>query len=592
MKEYISRRFFLKKTSEGLAAVIVVSSFGHSFGFNSQNLSITNQVKKRKSDTSGNVCEFGVEGSAPREAEELDLFLKATRDLGAEFIICQFAPEYTSPNARDKYDSWCWDGSDQGFGEFAASCRKYGLTFFVNQEITNYTMEGDMLDKDGNDILAHSDKTHRWDLTGKQLETALKNPEFRGVLYDEAEHGQMRREANTNGGEDSKSTGRVHPYFASTDGMTVTQAYDAVYKSAACVADNYRKNGLTPMTEDVFPVMLFTFARAGFDIAIKFLKEGIDPVYAAIAMGAARQYGREFCVTPDLWGISGFPGHPPEELRASLLYAYWIGASKIFVENIRGFIERKTENGVADYELTEYGKVYRWFVKEYVPAHPRPYSFRDIRPEVAILRFDDSCWGQGNSWLPDNLYGAVNLKTTIQTAAWFRIWNLLTSGQTMDDGISFHTRSYKGIPHDFFCPLKDVIVYDHLAGEKEMEGLKLVFLTGVLISNKTMDAVRKFVRKGGLCVSLLSLAPVEHTGKTGKISDGRGQWLLVNDFKSEEVGKAIDPFLGEPDEISYHTDNHILIVKRGKDGNTISIQLQNAKDNKNDAESSVPVNVW
>ena len=186
----------------------------------------------------------------------------------------------------------------------------------------------------------------------------------------------MRREANTNGGEDNNSTGRVHPYFAATDGMTLEQAYDAVYKSALNVAENYRKMKVTPMTEDVFPAMLFTFARAGFDIAIKFMKEGIDSVYAAIAMGAARQYGREFCVTPDMWGLSGFPGHPPEELRASLLYAYWIGSTKIFVENIRGLIERKTENGVIRYEPTDYGKVYQWFVKEYVPAHPRTIYFQ------------------------------------------------------------------------------------------------------------------------------------------------------------------------------------------------------------------------
>jgi hypothetical protein len=323
------------------------------------------------------------------------------------------------------------------------------------------------------------------------LESAVKNHEFRGVLYDEAEHGQMRRTANTNGGADDHGTGKVHPYFAATDGMTLEQAYQAVYRSASEVAGNYRHEGLSPMTESVFPAMLFTFSRAGFDIAIKFMKEGIDPVFAAIAMGAARQYGREFCVTPDLWGLTGFPGHPPEELRASLLYAYWIGSTRIFVENIRGLIEKISENGASSYKTSDYGKVYQWFVKEYVPAHPRPYTFRDIRPEVAILRFDDSCWGQADSWLPDNLYGAANLKTTTETAAWFHIWNLLTHGQTRN-GLSFHNRSYAGLPHDFFCPLKDVIVYDHLAGKKELEGLKLVFLTGVLISPQTMDAVRTF----------------------------------------------------------------------------------------------------
>jgi hypothetical protein len=589
MKNLFSRRDFLSKTSKGIAGVAVISMAGSGPFYL---IAGTQKIIKDKSLISKAICEFGVEGSAPREAEALDLFLKATRDLGAEFIVCQFAPEYTIPEARDKYDNWCWVGSEQGFREFAVACRKYNMTFFANQEITNYTKEGDMLDKNGKDILAHPDKTHRWDITGRQLESALKNPEFRGVLYDEVEHGQMRRAANTNGGEDSHSTGRVHPYFAATDGMTLVEAYDAVYKSARAIAGNYRNNGVTPMTEDVFPVMLFTFARAGFDIAIKFMKEGIDPVYAAIAMGAAKQYGREFCVTPDMWGLSGFPGHPPEELRASLLYAYWIGSTRIFVENIRGLIEKKSENGVDRYETNDYGKVYQWFVKEYVPAHPRPYSFRDIHPEIAILRFDDSCWGQSDSWLPDNLYGAANLKTTPETAAWFQIWSLLTHGQTRENGLSFHNKSYNGLPHDFFCPLKDVIVYDHLAGDKEIEGLRLVFLTGVLISPQTMNAVRTFVRKGGLCISLNSLAPSELAGKSGVISDGSGRWLLVKDFRSEEVRKAVAPFLGKHDEISYHIGRQKLIVKRGKDGDTISVYLRNDTDISKDDETSESARVW
>ena len=351
-------------------------------------------------------CEFGVEGGAPRDAESLPGYLEAVRNLGAEFIVCWFSPERDASGGR----SHEWEGSEQGFGDLAAACRQAHLTFFANQEITNYTKEGDILDKDGHDLLAHPDGTHRWDITGKTLEIAVKHPEFRGVLYDEAEHGQMRRENNTNGGSDSQATGKVHPYFAATDGMTLEQAYSAVYSSARAVAENYRRASVTPMTEDVFPVMLHTFARAGFDPAIKFMKEGIDPVFAAIAMGAARQYGREFCVTPDMWGLSGFPGHPPEELRASLLYAYWIGSTRIFAENIRGLIEPKVDSGAVRYETTPYGKVYQWFVKEYVPAHPRPYTFRDIRPEVAIVRFDNSCWGQGDSSFPNALYGAANLK--------------------------------------------------------------------------------------------------------------------------------------------------------------------------------------
>jgi hypothetical protein len=544
-------------------------------------------------------CEFGVEGSVRGDARALPVFLKAIKDLGATFMICQFTPKRDTMVA-----GWPAGPHEVDYRDFAAACRQAGLTFFANEEITNYSEEGKFLDANGHDILAHPDGTHRWDITGELLGRLAKLPEFRGVVYDELEHGQMRRDRNTNGGSDSRSTGRVHPYFAATDGMTLEQAYDAVYRSAKAVADNYRCAGVTPMTEDVFPVMLHTFARAGFDPNVKFLKEGIDPVYAAIALGAAKQYGREFCVAPDLWGLPSFlanppnrlgpsfPGHPPEELRASLLYAYWIGAARITVEDVQGFIKRKGDDGSVWYEPTAYGKVYRWFVKEYVPAHPRPYCFRDVRPEVAIVRLDDSCWGQSASWLPDSLYGAANLKTTPETAAWFGIWNVLTHGQTRPEGLSFHNSGYQGLPHDFFCPLRGAVVYDHLAGAKELNGVKAVFLTGVKISPPTLEAVRAFVRGGGVCVALASLAPAELAGKSGEVADGSGRWVLVEDFCSPEARKAVAPFLGKPDEISYRIGERILSVKRGESGNSIRIYLQSEKDAARDGNPPESARVW
>ena len=133
---------------------------------------------------------------------------------------------------------------------------------------------------------------------------------------------------------------RSHPLFAPTQNLGVRQAYEAVYQGAKRQAEKYRQVGYSMMTEQVFPVMFHTFARAGADVCPKFLKEGRDSIFAAIAVGAAKQYDREFGVAPDLWGQSGFPGHPPEELRCSLLHAYWMGATKIFVENVYAdFIE-------------------------------------------------------------------------------------------------------------------------------------------------------------------------------------------------------------------------------------------------------------
>jgi hypothetical protein len=593
MKNNFSRRNFLIKTSKGIAGAAAVSALAGNLDLIPKVLAAAPQAAKNKASKAGKTCEFGVEGGVPREAAALDESLKAISELGAEFIVCQFAPKNFNPKAKSRNNGWT--GTAKDFSDLALACRKYNLSYFANQEVTNYTVDDELLDEKGKDILAHPGNVHRWDIAGKALAEAKEFKEFRGVLYDEPEHGQMRRFSNTNGGSDSQSSHKVYPYFAATDGMTLEQAYDAVYNGAKAVAKGYRNNGVIPMTESVFPVMQSIFARAGFDVGVKFMKESIDPVYAAIAIGAARQYGTEFCAAPDLWGFGGnnwdlgdhFPGHPPEELRTSLLFAYWIGSTRIFVENIRGLTERKTENGQAKYELTEYGKVYQWFVKEYVPAHPRPYTFKEFSSEVAILRFEDTDWGQTSSRFADNLYGAVNLHTSPETNAWFKIWNLLTHGQTNETTISFNSKGYKGVSHDFFYPLNGVVVYDHLAGEKELDGLKLVFVTGVMISPQTLKAVQSFVRKGGLCVSLDSLSPEEFKGKEGTVSDGKGQWLFVKDFLSEEVKTATAPFLGKPDEISYQIGKQRLIVKCGKDRNTISIYL--LKDKNDPLEESARV---
>ena len=182
-----------------------------------------------------------------------------------------------------------------------------------------------------------------------------------------------------------------------------------------------------------------------------------------------------------------------------------------------------------------------------------------------------SCWGQAESWLPDALYGAENLRTTPETAAWFGLWHLLTHGRVRAEGLSYHGKSYRGMKHDFFCPLRGVVVYDHLAGAEQLEDVKLVFLTGVEVSRPTLAAVRDFVRRGGLCVALPHLAPA---GKAGEFAEGAGRWLLAEDFRTDAVREAVAPHLGPPDEIRYRFGERTLTVRRrGEDGNAVRIHL-------------------
>ena len=114
---------------------------------------------------------------------------RSIHELGASFVACQFWPEANTKGTIDK------------FRRFAAICKDRAQVF-ANQEATNYTKDGDLLDEEGNDLLRSPDGCHRWDISGELLK--------------------------------------------------------AVSRIIACP---------------------------------KFMKEGWDPVWAAIALGAARQYG-------------------------------------------------------------------------------------------------------------------------------------------------------------------------------------------------------------------------------------------------------------------------------------------------------------
>lgn len=555
--------------------------------------------------------EFGVEGPAPREGmhpDELPAFLDAVRDLGAGFIVVQVTPERNTDLARARGSFIGIEGTEQGLRDFAAACRKRGLSFYADLEATSYCSEGEYTDKNGRDILAHSDGTHRWDIAGSLLESLRKLPEFRGVVYDEAEWNTLRRDRNTNGGNDGSSTGRIHPFFAVVEHLGVFDARRAVLRSAASLADSYRKAGVRMMGEHVFPVMFHTFARAGMDVCTKFMKEGRDSVYAAAAIGAALQYHADFAVSPDMWGKpgsphfgpspSGFPGHPPEELRCSLLYAWWMGASRIFVENVyadflgvghytcppAGLLDRiPTEGeGVARYVPSEYGKVYRWFVRDYVPAHPRPYSFREMRPDVAIVRFDDSYWGQPGRYFQKFLFGGADLPGA-DSIAWIGLWHLLTHGYTSPEGISYHNAGWTR-PHGFFTPLNNVVVYDDEVSLDRLRGLKVVFLTGLRVSPETRDAIAQLVRDDGLiCVAQKSLAPADLAAKvvpdaaSTVIAHGKGKWLLTDNFDTDSVRGLVAPWLGAPDEIRYRFGSHGLCVKQLGDDNSIQISLDGAR---------------
>lgn len=396
-----------------------------------------------------------------------------------------------------------------------------------------------------------------------------------GVMYDEAEHHQN----NAN-----QVPGLDRPAMFDPAGRTLEQAADAHTAAAAKVAALHRKHGLRLYTEHVTPIMYHTFARAGFMAGTKVLKEAFSPAFVACALGASIQYDTELWVTPDLWGLQGYPSHSPEEYRSALLLAYHLGADCIYTESLSlppsaGApypVNSLAEITDTDYRVTEYGRIAQWFRKEYVPAHPRLFDRRRLKPRVVIVRQEDGCYGQravGAPWLPDRLFGSREWRSTPITEAWLGIWSLLTRGAVPRNTLYRGWGAFADRPNRFFHPLDGVVVYDHRVGYRLLRDAEVIFLTGVGVSATTRRAIARCVREGAICVSLPHLVPRlvrDRASASGIVADGKGRWIITEDFAAPTVRDAVRHVIPDRDIIRYRFgDREVVLTPVDGDPNRI-----------------------
>ena len=147
----------------------------------------------------------------------------------------------------------------------------------------------------------------------------VASPRFLGFCFDECEHWICNGISVTGGGA-------FMPQFYDAEGDTIEGAYAGnlanlqllMARNFPGFADRAHQPGQVPIvgTESVLPDLQHLFARVGMVQAPKLLKETITPVTLAMAMGAAKQYGVQHWTSVDLWGLPGYPGHTPEELRS------------------------------------------------------------------------------------------------------------------------------------------------------------------------------------------------------------------------------------------------------------------------------------
>ena len=349
-------------------------------------------------------------------------------------------------------------------------------------------------------------------------------PGFLGFMLDEADHMQINAHwpvIDYYGYDDRH-------FLAETDGLDLPSARQAVLSSLRRRNQACTVAAKPAAVEFLFPVMMHTTALAGLNLSPKILKETCGPAMLAVAMGAARQHGVDFWIDVDYWWHNEAIGHSAERFRSALLLAYWSGATHIYVE---GGAHWSNDHPVGVAIENAYAK----FIQDYVPAHPRPYTFRDFRPETAIIRFDDTCFDQRQRYLgeyPGPLYG--HSPAGPENTEWLNIWSLLSHGFLRTDSVSHQWEARRFDCRTLFVPLHNVAVYDHEVTYDTLAGLRLIFLTGVIISPAALEAVRRCVKEGATCVLPPRLAPPDSGLANAKeitcVEDGPGRWLVVPDF--------------------------------------------------------------
>ncbi|NLV73128.1 MAG: hypothetical protein GXY52_00360 [Chloroflexi bacterium] len=489
---------------------------------------------------------WGVDSAGSVEHIERKPWVRELLDeFGFDLWMDHLSPQPRVADTADKLR-----GLDQFAGE-------HGIRWMSNVEHANFAKG--FKDDQEREWYHKPDGRYYFQFPPELLELLGSCRHLQGLMYDEAEH--MQNCANSIGHANK-------PWlYAPAPGTPLSAAAEGFEAAAAEMAALHARYGIQLYTEHVFPVLFHSFNRAGWTAGSKGLKENYTPAFIACALGAAKQYGRELWLTPDFWWMFDCPGHTPDEYRSALLMAYHMGADCIYTENLAWYREERypswgptlIEADEGGYRTAPLGEVARWFRKEYINTHPRSYTFEEVQPRVVIIRQEDACWGQAFSWLPDTLFGSSMWPSTRTTEAWLRLWHLLSRGVISATKLSWNaTFAAAEERFRFFCPLDGVVVYDHRVQTPLLEGVEVIFLTGIGILPETQQAAADCVRSGALCVSLPHLAPERvrrTTGEDGELADGAGKWLVTPDFLAPGVRKAVRHILPPYDTMRYRFGN-------------------------------------
>lgn len=449
---------------------------------------------------------------------------------------------------------------------------------YLCDEFAHFKMEVILGNEFGNINGIFSKESNRFDIPKAIYEYALYKGVLGGVLYDETEHLQLHK---------GIYNGEYNQWLNEGD-YTLSQAENALVDNVQKVLKQY---DCKKYSEHVFPVFYHLFARGGFELCPKVLKEEYFSYQLSIACGAAKQYskGINFCV--DLWGFDignwftrlwGFPAHSPDEFLNALKICYLYNPDMMFVENIDILCRSLGES----FTLTEFGDKYLEF-RKWAKGITLPYEFSDIDADIAVIKRDDGVFSAHGTFDNRGAFGFEKFGTQ-QSVEFFYAMHALSFGTYSKFGNSFwrtdHTdfptggyarnqENIKTLPlscgvegnhklyHKLFYPLNNTLVYDNSVTYDIIKNAKLVIVCADELSETTKAALIKIRQEGATVVTLKSLPETFGTS--------------FESFDSAEFKEFVSEFSGQCDTWQTTFGNKVLEVTNPcGDGITLNWQIK------------------
>jgi hypothetical protein len=520
-------------------------------------------------------------------------FWRAMDELGVDFVGVHLYPRRNYPRYFTQLDPETPESMLAKILSIDAGMRAHGRLYQLNNDDYIFWDRAEVYP--GVDEYDAPGGCHRWDLRPEWFEPLLEanatsGTAFVGWIYDELGHMQITGNMFVNFPPEPYELNSFDaPQLADVHGLSVEAGWDKIVDVCSRLqSDHYRKQA--PIySEQVVCDLFHVFARAGWRIAPKLLKDSFASMTMANALGAALQYadrGVEVWPLLDMHSWLGYPGYNADALRSALTMSYWLGAEAVSVENL-DWVEQAHHpeadpgslifwDDADNYRVTNLGEAFKAFATEYVPAHPRTIDWRDYRPRVAVVRLPDGDYGMaGQPWFRNRLLGNRDHPSDEISREWLKIWPILTHGAMKPGACSLlntavypETASAETYP-EFFQPIDSVACFDHTVTGQVLDSVDCFVVCGHALSAGTFEAIRRRVVEFGATCIIARRLYAPYAGDDNL----PGRWLVVDSFEDPRIAEWLAPHLSEPDVARFRFTDRVVEFRRGTLRDSITVRV-------------------